>query len=202
MKANSSPWGMMKRLVIKTLDFITRILFGYPTDSWEFTNSVLAMSWGVWVGFVVPDLFFIAPELYQHMMFLPQWLWGGLMILLGVVSFAALFVPRYSMLREFTSILMAVAWATIAWALILIDWQLTSTPMYVVPAVMSALTAVRLRLYRLWKHTPERVKGSNGTKRVQPPRNPIGRLSCTADRHMEQLGRWLDAHLGRHHPEG
>lgn len=153
------------------------ILFSYPTDTWEFGNSIVAVGVGAWLflpyiltfttGQHFPTAFDMYPEIYgnfNHVM--SAWGWGFVASLAGFYGLCALFVKRWSAVRISASGALLALWLTIGWGIGKQAFFTFGTPVFSLMSLVTGLAFLRLLMLRYGFYAPEYEAGPEPT----PPR--------------------------------
>lgn len=121
------------------------VLFGYPTDTWEFASGLLAIAWG-WGTFRTGHVEAGAVEGYAQVA--PIWSWGAMMFILGLTNIAVMYRRAWDKYRAFTSLVLAFMWITLAYNQFMFGYEGGIGEIYTVAALLSVLCTIRLFHFR------------------------------------------------------
>lgn len=121
------------------------VLFGYPTDSWEFASGLLAVAWGA--GVIRTDwIAYGATEGYTEIA--PLWVWGLVMLLLGLSNIVVMFRAAWDKYRAGSSLVLSFMWITLSYNQFAFGMAGGIGEIYLVAALLSILCTVRLFHFR------------------------------------------------------
>lgn len=112
-----------------------------PPQSAEFFSGILLIIWGTWL-LTLPGIFDLS-EAYSMFSFMPEILWGGLSIIIGIMRIITVLVCDKKA-RTKVSYLSAIFWYLVAVAFITSSVRTTATPTYTLIASLELWIFFRL----------------------------------------------------------
>lgn len=129
---------------------ILDIIFKVPTDSFLFFAYLVSVLWGLFVVFfqdfsrpvyaAFRDSFAVLAEFGVP----ANVTVGAAVFALGAVGLCGVLAVKSQRWQWRTAAAAAFAWASVAWGFGVVDWRLTSTPVYGTLALFLSLSALRL----------------------------------------------------------
>ena len=119
----------------------------------EVFSGLLAFTIGAWWLLLSPHAFQSASSYYRVMSSLmPQWAWGLVMLSLGSYKWTALFASQATIGRDRTawyhrrsaSFVTSIVWAFFSAMFMMSDWRSTGTALWMLFAIMDAVSYIRL----------------------------------------------------------